>query len=54
MGDASYMLRNLGVGDNDSGVEDSLSADESGRQPAWEDEDDLGISTYVTIYILNI
>ncbi|XP_014277897.1 U3 small nucleolar RNA-associated protein 18 homolog [Halyomorpha halys] len=45
LGDASYMLRNLGVGDNDSGVEDSLSADEVGKQPAWEDEDDLGIST---------
>lgn len=45
LGDASYMLRNLGVGDSDSGVEDSISADEAGRQPAWEDEDDLGIST---------
>lgn len=44
LGDAAYMLRNLGVGDNDSGVEDGYTSEESPRQPAWEDDtDDPGI-----------
>lgn len=44
LGDASFMLRNLGVGDNDSGVEDGYTSEETLRQPAWEDDtDDPGI-----------
>lgn len=43
LGDASYMLRNLGMGDSDSGVEDGYMSDTSTRNPAWEDDDDQGI-----------
>ncbi|XP_014247538.1 U3 small nucleolar RNA-associated protein 18 homolog [Cimex lectularius] len=48
LGDASFMLRNLGRTDCDSGVEDDGTADSdfsdtlaSPRPPAWQDEDDL-------------
>lgn len=37
------MLRTLGVGDSDSGVEDDNTSENTGRQPAWEDDDDQGI-----------
>lgn len=49
-GDPSYMLRNMGFGDPDSGVEDDGAQDSDTysdtlasppRVPAWVDEDDM-------------